>query len=114
MLTRITAVTTASTTLSMMRSVARPVRKRMRSTSCTARESSWPVSDWSWKEKDSRVSLVWMALRRSKATDCEAISLQRPWTKVGNALEQGQPDQRGDRSAQQRQVGALPGGAARR
>ena len=65
MASRVASVPSAKTALSSSRKDARPVRNRTRSTSCTARESSCPVSAVSWKAKESAESRSWIALRRS-------------------------------------------------
>ena len=81
-----TAVAVSNTSPLRIRNVARPVNARIRSTSCIVRDKRSPVSFWLRKENERSVNLRWMALRRSNATFCEAVSLHRPCKNVSPPL----------------------------
>ena len=57
----------------------------MRSTSCTARCSSWPDSMLLISDTDIAVKRVNISCRRVAATPCDTISLQRPIRKASTA-----------------------------
>ena len=73
-----TRVPMNNTAASTTRSTARPVRKRIRSTSCTARCRSWPDSMRLISDTDITVNRLNISWRKSAATPCDTISVQRP------------------------------------